>query len=57
MTEDTAISVRFHKPLKDWTADDRKVIVQRLRDYMRDPSTFNPKTGRPWPRKRKRAKK
>jgi hypothetical protein len=34
--EATAITVIFHKRLQDWSEDDRKVIVRRLRDYMRD---------------------
>jgi hypothetical protein len=53
MTEDTAISVRFHKPLEKWTADDRKVIVQRLRDFLRNPRSFDPRTGRPRKRRKK----
>jgi hypothetical protein len=34
-SEATAITVIFHKRLQDWSEDDRKVIVRRLRDYMR----------------------
>jgi hypothetical protein len=33
---DTAISIVFHKPLDQWTADDRKVILKRLKTFMRD---------------------
>jgi hypothetical protein len=49
----TAITVIFHKPLKDWTADDQAAIVERLRDFMRNPARFDRQTGRPKPRKRK----
>jgi hypothetical protein len=35
---DTAITVRFHKPLPDWTPDDQTQILRRLREYMRDHS-------------------
>jgi hypothetical protein len=54
MPEDTAISIRWHKPLNQWTADDRKVILKRLRDYMRNPRSFDPKTGRPRRTRRRR---
>jgi hypothetical protein len=53
MTGDTAITVRFHKPLSEWSADDKAVIVKRLRDFLRNPSRFDRQTGRPKPRKRK----
>jgi hypothetical protein len=35
---DTAISVRFFKPLEKFTADDRKQLLRRLAAYMRDHS-------------------
>jgi hypothetical protein len=35
---ETAVTVKFHKPLEDWSADDRNVILRRLAAYMRDHS-------------------
>jgi hypothetical protein len=34
-TGETAITVVFHKPLSQWSADDRKVIVRRLRQFFK----------------------
>jgi hypothetical protein len=39
----TAITVIFHKPVENWTADDRTQILRRLRDFMRDPAAFKRK--------------
>jgi hypothetical protein len=36
----TAITVIFHNPVENWTADDRTQILRRLRDFMRDPAAF-----------------
>jgi hypothetical protein len=36
----TAITVIFHKPVENWTADDRTQILRRLREFMRDPAAF-----------------
>jgi hypothetical protein len=36
----TAITVIFHKPIADWTANDRDTILRRLREFMRDPVAF-----------------
>jgi hypothetical protein len=43
----TAITVIFHKPLAEWTADDQAVIIQRLREF------FDRKTGK---RRRRKAR-
>jgi hypothetical protein len=53
MAEDTAITIRWHKPLSAWTKDDKAVIVRRLRDFLRDPRSFDPRTGRPRKRRKK----
>ena len=48
----TAITVIFHKPVEDWTRDDRAEIIRRLRQFMRDPAAFR----RSDARKRRKAK-
>jgi hypothetical protein len=48
-SDETAITILFHKSLADWTADDRKAILRRLKDFMRDRC----KEGRQKPRRRK----
>jgi hypothetical protein len=43
MIDETSITVRFNKPVTEFTAEDRDVILRRLRAYMRkfDPKTTN----------------
>jgi hypothetical protein len=38
MTDETSITVRFNKPLEEWSAEDRAVILRRLREFMRERS-------------------
>jgi hypothetical protein len=44
----TAVTIFFHKPLSEWTAEDRNAIIRRLREFMRK------RSGEP---KKKRAKR
>jgi hypothetical protein len=41
--DETAITIKFHKPIETWTADDRTVILRRLAAYMRDHSRRKPR--------------
>jgi hypothetical protein len=50
------IATIFRKDPKEWTADDRTRVVARYRELRLDPKAFNPKTGEPKKRVRRKAK-
>ena len=47
------ISVAFHKPLSEWT-DDKRLILAKLRRFLKDPVAFRRSAAE---RKRRKARK
>jgi hypothetical protein len=52
--DEVAVTLVFSRPIEQWSEEDRREILQRLRQFMDDPAGFRrqqeSKKGTPWTR-------